>query len=72
TGKNWLKGEGDKLVSVSPVDAAEIATVRGASRAEYDKAVAAAQKAFIEWRKWPAPKRGEVVRQFGEELRKHK
>ncbi len=72
TGKKWLKGEGERLVSKSPVDDTEIGTVRGASRAEYDKAVRTAQSAFLEWRTWPAPKRGEVVRQFGEELRKHK
>ena len=72
TGKKWLKGEGEVLTSSSPVDGAIIASVRGASKAEYDQAVQAAQAAFLEWRNWPAPKRGEVVRQFGEELRKHK
>lgn len=72
TGTKWLKGTGERLVSASPVDGAEIGAVRGASRAEYDKAVQTAQEAFLEWRTWPAPKRGDVVRQFGEELRKHK
>jgi aldehyde dehydrogenase (NAD+) len=72
TGKNWLKGEGKLLVSHSPVDGAEVGSVKGASLAEYDQAVEAAGKAFQEWRNWPAPKRGEVVRQFAEELRKHK
>ncbi len=72
TGKNWLKGEGERLVSVSPVDGAQVGVVRGASRKEYDATVEKAQQAFLEWRNWPAPKRGEVVRQFGEELRKHK
>jgi aldehyde dehydrogenase (NAD+) len=60
------------LESSSPVDGALIGSVRGASKAEYDKAIATAQKGFEEWRTWPAPKRGEVVRQLGEELRKHK
>ncbi|MBP8822016.1 MAG: aldehyde dehydrogenase family protein [Flavobacteriales bacterium] len=72
TGSTWLKGEGKQLVSSSPVDGAQLATVRGANRAEYEKALISAQSAFLEWRTWPAPKRGEVVRQFGEELRKHK
>lgn len=72
TGKQWLKGEGERLVSVSPVDGSEIASVRGASRSEYDHAVEVARRAFLEWRAWPAPKRGEIVRQFAEELRKHK
>jgi aldehyde dehydrogenase (NAD+) len=72
TGADWMKGEGELLESFSPVDGAQIGSVRGASRAEYDKAIATAQKGFEEWRTWPAPKRGEVVRQLGEELRKHK
>ena len=72
TGANWMKGEGELLESFSPVDGALIGSVRGASRAEYDKAIATAQMGFEEWRTWPAPKRGEVVRQLGEELRKHK
>ncbi|MCB0758108.1 MAG: aldehyde dehydrogenase family protein [Flavobacteriales bacterium] len=72
TGRKWLKGEGEELVSSSPVEGAQIGVVRGASRAEYDQVVETAQAAFLEWRTWPAPKRGEVVRQFGEELRKHK
>ncbi len=72
TGKNWLKGEGGRLVSTSPVDGAQLGTVRGASHAEYQQCLETAQAAFIEWRNWPAPKRGEIVRQFAEELRKHK
>ncbi|MEZ4739114.1 MAG: aldehyde dehydrogenase family protein [Flavobacteriales bacterium] len=72
TGSVWLKGEGELIESHSPVDGAFIGSVRGASKAEYEKAIATAQKGFAEWRTWPAPKRGEVVRQLGEELRKHK
>ena len=72
TGKKWLKGEGETLVSYSPVEGAQVGIVRSASRAEYDQVVKTSQAAFLEWRTWPAPKRGEVVRQFGEELRKHK
>ena len=72
TGNTWLKGEGGMLASHSPVDGALIGSVRGASRAEYEKAMGVAQQGFLEWRTWPAPKRGEVVRQLGEELRKHK
>jgi aldehyde dehydrogenase (NAD+) len=41
-------------------------------KAAYDQVIATAQNAFIEWRNWPAPKRGEVVRQLGEALRKDK
>ncbi len=72
TGTNTLPGKGEVLVSISPVDGQMIGRVRGAARSEYDATIATAQKAFEEWRTWPAPKRGEVVRQFGEELRKNK
>ena len=72
TGRQWFDGEGSPLLSSSPVDGALIGTVRSASRVEYEKAIAIAQLGFVEWRNWPAPKRGEVIRQFGEELRKHK
>ncbi len=72
TGQNWLKGEGEALESRSPVDGAIIGTVLGASQAEYDRVIDLARRAFLSWRNWPAPKRGEVVRQIGDELRKHK
>jgi aldehyde dehydrogenase (NAD+) len=72
TGQNWLKGEGEALESRSPVDGAIIGTVLGASQAEYDQVIDLARRAFLSWRNWPAPKRGEVVRQIGDELRKHK
>jgi aldehyde dehydrogenase (NAD+) len=72
TGRTWMLGEGELLECRSPVDGELIGTVRGASRAEYELALTSAQQGFLEWRMWPAPKRGEVVRQLGEELRKHK
>ncbi len=60
-----------KLV-VSPIDSATLAEVEFASEKDYSYVSGKAQEAFAEWRKWPAPKRGEVVRQIGEELRKYK
>jgi aldehyde dehydrogenase (NAD+) len=72
TGSNSSAGEGEKIRSHSPVDGALIGVVRGASLREYEAAIATAQQGFEAWRTWPAPKRGEVVRQLGEELRKHK
>jgi aldehyde dehydrogenase (NAD+) len=49
-----------------------IGAVTTTDKAAYDQVIATAQNAFIEWRNWPAPKRGEVVRQLGEALRKDK
>ncbi len=72
TGTKWIKAGGEKIMSWSPVDGKEIGTVNGVTRKTYDAVVQQAEAAFEEWRMWPAPKRGEVVRQVGEALRKHK
>ncbi|MBK8654488.1 MAG: aldehyde dehydrogenase family protein [Haliscomenobacter sp.] len=58
--------------SYSPVDGALIGSVSVTTRREYDEVVAKAQHAFEQWRLIPAPRRGEIVRQYGEELRKYK
>jgi len=72
TGEKWLNTSGNLLDSNAPIDGRLIAQVQLASIKDYDQVVKTAQKAFIEWRTWPAPKRGEIVRQIGNELRKHK
>ena len=72
TGLSWLKSNGEKLDSYSPVDGKLIASVSGADAKTYEAVLLKAQLAFTEWRNWPAPKRGEIVRQIGEELRKNK
>ena len=72
TGLSWIKSKGIKIVSSSPVDGQQIASVSGADKESYELVVLKAQAAFQEWRQWPAPKRGEVVRQIGNELRKYK
>ena len=72
TGSTSIKAKGEKLDSYSPVDGKRIATVTGADAKSYEAVIKKAQEAFLEWRMWPAPKRGEIVRQVGEELRKNK
>jgi aldehyde dehydrogenase (NAD+) len=72
TGLTWLDAKGETISASSPVDGKDIATVKAASRADYDAVIAKAEEAFKEWRLWPAPRRGEVVRQVGEALRKNK
>lgn len=72
TGSQWYDSGGMLIPSYSPVDGAHIATVSSADKEGYDKVMAAALSAFNEWRNWPAPRRGEVVRQIGEALRQHK
>ena len=68
TGSEFF-ASGERIVSVSPVDGAEIASVIGSSREDYEHAIQTAAKAFETWRKIPAPQRGEIVRQFGDKLR---
>ena len=72
TGVNWLPSTASVIASFSPVDGKRIASVTATDPAGYEAVVTAAQKAFAEWREWPAPRRGEVVRQIGEALRQHK
>ncbi len=71
-GKNWLNTGGSTITSFSPVDGKEIAHVSAANTHDYEMVIKAAQEAFISWRLVPAPQRGEIVRQFGEELRANK
>ena len=68
----WLEGSGDVITSETPADGSAIARVRMADLAEYDRAVEASAAAFQDWRKVPAPVRGEYVRQIGEVLREYK
>jgi aldehyde dehydrogenase (NAD+) len=72
TGLQWLDSKGETIQSHSPVDAKLIASVATTDRETYDTVINTAQKAFVEWRIWPSPKRGEIVRQIGEALRKNK
>jgi len=56
----------------SPIDGARIAAVRAVSADAMHEAIGRAQGAFARWRAVPAPRRGELVRLFAEELRAHK
>jgi aldehyde dehydrogenase (NAD+) len=72
TGSQWLKTKGEVIESYSPVDGLLIGKVFSASENDYNTVIEKAQEAYKAWRKIPAPKRGEVIRQIGDELRKHK
>ncbi len=69
TGKNWISSKSKIIESFSPVDGKKIGSVISVDKEGYEKVVQTAEKAFLEWRNWPAPKRGEVVRQIGEAIR---
>jgi aldehyde dehydrogenase (NAD+) len=63
---------GGDLQVRSPVTGEKIASLRQMSAAEAGAAIDAAHEAFKVWRLVPGPKRGELVRLLGEELRAHK
>ncbi len=72
TGANWIKSNGELILSFSPVDNQLIGAVTTTDKEAYEQVIKTAENAFLVWRNWPAPKRGEVVRQLGEALRKDK
>lgn len=67
----WL-GSGPLMEVISPVTGQSLGRIRMGTGEECDLAVSRAHQAFLSWRKVPAPVRGEVVRQIGEELRRNK
>jgi len=71
-GSKPYSSSSDPVPSFSPVDNAVIGSVEHTSIQDYNLVIEEARSAFLVWRKWPAPKRGEVIRQFGNLLRKKK
>jgi aldehyde dehydrogenase (NAD+) len=71
TGNNNF-ANGEILKSYSPVDNSHIASVQATTTEDYEKVMQTATEAFKTFRLMPAPQRGEIVRQFGEKLRKNK
>jgi aldehyde dehydrogenase (NAD+) len=65
-------GNGATIVSESPVDGKVIGNVVAGNAADYKRIVEKANHAYAYWRKLPAPKRGEIVRQLGDKLRAKK
>jgi len=73
TGQNWGNTTSDgELKIVSPTDGKHIASVYQASAKDFDDIIKTADDAFKIWRKIPAPKRGDIVRQIGVRLRDYK
>jgi aldehyde dehydrogenase (NAD+) len=70
---DWNITQGRELLGVvSPIDGSTIARVALASEADYEHVVSVAQQSFEKWRMIPAPKRGQIVRQVGDDLRRLK
>jgi aldehyde dehydrogenase (NAD+) len=72
TGSVWLDAKAKTITSFSPVDGKEIASIISCDSSSYEYIVSSAQQGFLEWRTWPSPKRGDVVRQISDALRLHK
>ena len=71
TGQQWMENN-DTITSNSPIDNLELGSVSITTKEQYDAVVAAASEAFKTLRSMPAPKRGELMRQFGNALREEK
>ncbi len=72
-GQAWLEDSNSQTItSFNPSNGESIAQVELCSEKNYQEVIKQAEEAFKEWRLVPAPKRGEVVRLIGEELRKNK
>ena len=63
---------GGSLRVHSPIDGSAIGAVHEADAGTMLAAIGRAQQAHLEWRHVPAPRRGELLRLFGAELRAHK
>lgn len=71
SGLQWYTSDA-YIASYSPVNSELIGKVGITTEEQYNDIIEKAQKAFIIWRNIPAPKRGEIIRQYGDALRKHK
>ncbi len=73
SGRQWLASANHEEIEVdSPVDGSVLAKVSLANESDYEALIKKAEEAFPIWRKMPAPKRGEIVRQYGQKLRDNK
>ena len=72
-GAGWMEHpSGGELASTNPTTGKPLARVAMASADDYEQVAAQAHETFLRWRMYPAPKRGEIIRQIGLALREHK
>jgi len=72
TGSTWFDNPKQIIESWSPVNGKKIAGISVTTKENYDQIIEKANQAWLVWRTWPAPKRGDIVRQVGEALREKK
>ncbi len=72
-GDQWLKTENSgEIVSINPSNNEKIASVYKCSDDDYERVVKLSTNAFEDWKKVPAPIRGQLIFEMGNELRKNK
>jgi aldehyde dehydrogenase (NAD+) len=71
TGRDFF-GSGPVIASHSPADGKLIGNISTTTAEDYERVVKTAREAYLTWRLMPAPKRGEIVRQYGDKLRAKK
>ncbi|MFN7943678.1 MAG: aldehyde dehydrogenase family protein [Thermoanaerobaculia bacterium] len=69
---SWIPTHGKRYESLNPATGEVLAVVKEVLAEDYERVAASTAAAFHEWKRWPAPKRGEIIRQLGEALRQHK
>lgn len=72
SGTIWINSNGSNIDCFSPVDGKKIGSVTSVDKNSYDSLIQTSLGAAKLWRNWPAPKRGEIVRQIGDALRANK
>ncbi|MGL5742270.1 MAG: L-piperidine-6-carboxylate dehydrogenase [Legionella sp.] len=73
SGQGWQSNIHEhRLISYSPANGEKLAEIATCTMSDYEEVMTRAQQAADEWRKVPAPKRGEIIRQIGQALRDHK
>lgn len=72
SGTIWINTTGSTIESFSPVDGNKIGSVSSVDKTSYEALMQTSLAAAKLWRNWPAPKRGEIVRQIGDALRANK
>ncbi|WP_419421004.1 aldehyde dehydrogenase family protein [Legionella sp. D16C41] len=73
SGLSWQSEiNSNRLVSINPATEEKLGEVAGCTEEDYNILMNRAEKAALEWRQYPAPKRGEIIRQIGQALRENK
>lgn len=71
-GVDLTRYQGQDMRSATPITGEILSNLRSDSTQQISTKIAHAQRAFLQWRSVPAPRRGELIRLFGETLRAHK